>query len=103
MIRQTIVSKLLIVYTFYAIRNKWKSWWALDTNAATVWLALWGITKVSLLLGDGSTRIVDTKTFYEAFKQQLENKSDELVIQYDNEEIRIENKIIYGMENDSEE
>ena len=35
--------------------------------------------------------------------QQLENNSDELVIQYENEEIRIENKIIYGMENDSEE
>ena len=75
----------------------------LDTDHAASELALWGITKVSLLLGDGSTRIVDTKTFYEAFKQQLENKSDELVIQYENEEIRIPNILIYRLKDDSKE
>ena len=66
----------------------------LDTDFSASELALWGITKVSLWIGDGSTRIVDTKTFFEALKQQLENKSKELVIQYDNEEIRIDNIII---------
>ena len=75
----------------------------LDTDHAASELALWGITKVSLFLGDGSTRIVDAKTFYEAFKQQLENKSDELVIQYENEEIRIDNKLYYRVLDDSED
>jgi len=75
----------------------------LDTDFAARGLAEWGITKVSLWTEDGSTKIVDTKTFYEAFKQQLENKSDELVIQYENEEIRIPNKLYYRLLDDSEE
>ena len=75
----------------------------LDTDFAVEGLAGWGITKVELRLGDGSTKIVDTKTFYEAFKQQLENNSDELVIQYENEEIRIPNELFYRLKDDSEE
>ncbi len=75
----------------------------LDTDYAARELAGWGITKVELRLGDGSTKIVDTKTFYEAFKQQLENNSDELVIQYENEEIRIPNELFFRLKDDSEE
>ena len=75
----------------------------LDTDFAVEGLAGWGITKVALRLVDGSTKIVDTKTFLEAFKQQLENKSDELVIQYENEEIRIPNELFYRLKDDSEE
>lgn len=75
----------------------------LDTDFAVEGLAGWGITKVELRLGDGSTKIVDTKTFLEAFKQQLENNSDELVIQYENEEICIPNELFYRLKDDSEE
>ena len=75
----------------------------LDPDSATRGLAEWGITKVALRLENGSTRIVDPKTFYEAFKQQLKNKSDELVIQYENEEIRIPNILIYRLKDDSKE
>ena len=75
----------------------------LDTDFAVEGLAGWGITKVALRLVDGSTKIVDTKTFLEAFKQQLENNCDVLVIQYENEEIRIPNELFYRLKDDSEE
>ena len=75
----------------------------LETDFAARELAGWGITKVELRLGDISTKIVDTKTFLEAFKQQLENNCDVLVIQYENEEIRIPNELFFRLKDDSEE
>jgi hypothetical protein len=39
----------------------------------------------------------------EAFKQQLENNCDVLVIQYENEEIRIPNELFFRLKDDSEE
>ena len=73
----------------------------LDPDFAARQLAKWNITKVSL--GQHSDKLIDTKTYLEALKKLLINKSNEIVIPYGNEEIRFPYSSAYCLADDSED
>lgn len=72
----------------------------LDADFAARQLAEWNITKVSL--GHHSDKLIDTKTYFEAYKQFLTSKSKEMVIPYGNEEIRFPYFSMFSLVDDSE-
>ena len=72
----------------------------LDTDIAASQLSGWNITKVSLC--NYSDKLIDTKTYLEAYKQFLISKSEEMVIPYGNEEIRYPYFPLFSLVDDSE-
>ena len=72
----------------------------LDPDFAARQLAKWNITKVSL--GSHSDKLIDTKTYFEAYKQFLISKSEEMVIPCENEEIRFPYFSMFSLVDDAE-